>query len=158
MSYQPNSVLTLSSRYRFDQSTFEVKRLEVESAVSFDRWNFSLLYGDYAPQPEIGFLNRRQGVLGTAKIKLSENWALFGGARYDLNESKFNATNIGLGYIDDCLILALNYMTGYSYSGPTVTTNNQIMLQLSLRTLGTTTTAQSLTPTGSSSGSVVSGL
>jgi len=38
----------------------------------------------------------------------------------------------------------LNYMTGYSYSGPTVSTNHQIMLQLSLRTLGTTTTTQNV--------------
>ena len=29
-SYQPNSTLTFSSRYRLDQSTFEVKRLELE--------------------------------------------------------------------------------------------------------------------------------
>jgi LPS-assembly protein len=69
---------------------------------------------------------------------------VFGGARYDINAEKFTATNIGLGYIDDCLILALNYMTGYSYSGPTVSTNHQIMLQLSLRTLGTTTTTQNV--------------
>jgi LPS-assembly protein len=51
---------------------------------------------------------------------------------------------MGLGYIDDCLILAVNYLTGYSYSGPTVQTNQQIMLQLSLRTLGTTTTTQTV--------------
>jgi LPS-assembly protein len=158
VSYQPNSILTLSSRYRFDQATFEVKRLEVESTVAFDRWNFTLMYGDYAPQPDIGFLDRRQGVYGTARIKIADNWALFGGARYDLNASKFSATNIGVGYIDDCLILALNYVTGYSYSGPTVVTNNQIMLQLSLRTLGTTTTSQSVSSTGTNgSGSVIGG-
>jgi hypothetical protein len=38
----------------------------------------------------------------------------------------------------------VNYLTGYSYSGPTVTTNQQIMLQLSLRTLGSTTTTQTV--------------
>ena len=38
----------------------------------------------------------------------------------------------------------MNYLTGYSYSGPTVTTNQQIMLQLSLRTLGSTTTTQTV--------------
>ena len=144
LSYQPNSTLTFSSRYRFDQSTFDVKRLELETTAAFDRWNVSLMYGDYAAQPEIGFLDRRQGVYGTARVKLASNWAVFGGARYDLKEGKFNATNLGLGYIDDCLILALNYITGYSYSGPTVTTNHQIMLQLSLRTLGTTSTTQNV--------------
>jgi LPS-assembly protein len=162
VSYQPNSTLTFSSRYRFDQSSFEVKRLELESTVAFDRWNFSLLYGDYAAQPEIGFLERRQGVLGTARVKIADNWALFGGARYDLRASKFNAANIGIGYIDECLILALNYVTGYQYSDADHTTpvvNNQIMLQLSLRTLGTTTATQSVSNTGTSgSGGGIGGL
>jgi LPS-assembly protein len=84
---------------------------------------------------------------------------LFGGARYDINADKFNQTNVGLGYIDDCLILALNYVTGYSYSGPTVTTNNQIMLQLSLRTLGNTNVSQTVGTSGtSSSGATLPGL
>jgi len=159
VSYQPNSVFTFSSRYRFDQATWEMKRLEIEGAMNFDRWNFSLLYGDYAAQPDIGFLDRRQGVLGSAQVKLTSDWVLFGGARYDINAGKFNQTNVGLGYIDDCLILALNYVTGYSYSGPTVTTNNQIMLQLSLRTLGNTNVTQTVGNSGTSnSGATLPGL
>jgi LPS-assembly protein len=144
VSYRPNQTLTFSSRVRLDKSNFDLKRLELETTAAFDRWNFTVLYGDYAAQPDIGFLDRRQGILGTARVKLLSNWVAFGGARYDLNASKFSGTNIGLGYIDDCLILAVNYLTGYSYSGPTVTTNQQVMLQLSLRTLGSTSTTQTV--------------
>lgn len=153
LSYQPTSTLTFSSRYRFDQSNFELKRLELEANTAFDRWNFSLLYGDYAAQPDIGFLDRRQGVLGVASVKLDANWVLMGGARYDLVNSKFDQTRLGLGYIDDCLILAVNYVTGYSYSGGSIITNNQVMLQLSLRTLGTSTVTQSVGGTNNSSSS-----
>jgi LPS-assembly protein len=152
VSYRPNQMLTFSSRARLDKSNFEVKRLELETTVAFDRWNFSLMYGDYAAQPDIGFLDQRQGILGTARVKLASNWVGFAGARYDLNASKFSGTNLGLGYIDDCLIVAVNYLTGYSYSGPTVTTNQQIMLQISLRTLGNTTTTQTVGTTGTSNG------
>jgi LPS-assembly protein len=144
VSYRPNQTLTFSGRARLDQTTFDIKRLELETTAAFERWNFSLLYGDYAAQPEIGFLERRQGVLGTARYKIASDWVVFGGARYDINAGKFSGTNLGVGYIDDCLILAVNYLTGYSYSGPTVTTNQQIMLQLSLRTLGSTTTTQTV--------------
>ena len=42
---------------------------------------------------------------------------------------------MGIGYIDDCLILAVNYITDYAYSG-SLSTNHTFMLQLSLRTLG----------------------
>ena len=49
-----------------------------------------LLYGDYAAQPELGFLDRRQGILGTGSVKLDANWVLLGGARYDINAGKFD--------------------------------------------------------------------
>jgi LPS-assembly protein len=158
VSYKPNAALTFSSRFRFDEATFDVKRMELEGAVGFDRASFSVLYGDYAAQPEIGFLDRRQGVLGTTMIKLATNWRLFAGARYDLNAEKISSTYVGVGYIDDCLILALNYQSGYSYSrssgGDYVSTvNNQIMLQLSLRTIGNATTTQNINQNNNSSSS-----
>jgi LPS-assembly protein len=56
----------------------------------------------------------------------------------------------GLGYIDECLIVALNYMTNYSYSG-NVTPDQQFMLQITLRTLGGTAISQSVTPTSAGS-------
>ena len=70
-------------------------------------------------------------------VKLDANWVLLGAARYDINAGKFDQTRIGLGYVDDCLILGLNYITNYSYSG-NVAADHTIMLQLSLRTLGGT--------------------
>ena len=157
LSYKPNQMLTFSSRVRLDQATYDVKRLELETAVAFERWNISLLYGKYAAQPDIGFLDERQGVVGTARVKLTDHLVGFAGAPHDINQEKFAGTNFGIGYIDDCFILAVNYLTGYSYSGPTVTTNQQIMLQLSLRTLGTTTTAQTLGATGTSGTGLGSG-
>ena len=52
-----------------------------------------------------------------ASVKLDANWVLLGAARYDINAGKFDQTRLGLGYIDDCLILAVNYITSYTYSG-----------------------------------------
>jgi len=144
LSYQPNSVYTFSSRFRFDSDDFEVKRLELEGRANFDRWNLSVLYGDYAPQPEIGYLTRRQGFGPTTQIKLDSNWVLTAGALYDFEAKQFVQTTLGLGYIDDCLILAVNYITSYTYSGNPDPNNHQIMLQLTLRTLGDTSVSQSV--------------
>jgi LPS-assembly protein len=139
-SYQPNSALMFTSRFRFDQSSFAVQRMELETNASFGRWNTTLMYGDYAAQPALG-LDERQGILANGRFKLNENWVLLGGVQYDLRADKISTTQIGLGYIDDCLILALNYLTSYSYSGST-SANNTIFLQLSLRTLGNYTVGQ----------------
>ena len=143
-SYQPNSILKLSSRFRFDKDSFEVKRMELESNVAFDRWNVTLLYGDYAAQPEIGFLDRREGLLGSAAVKLDTNWLLRGALLYDLKAEKFSQNSLGLSYIDDCVILGLNYITNYSYGSGVPVLNHTVMLQLSLRTLGGSSVSQNL--------------
>ena len=142
-SYQPNSTYKFTSRFRFDNDRFTVRRTELEASANFNRWNVSLLYGDYAAQPELGFLDRRQGILASGQIKLDANWVLLGAARYDLNAKEFDQTRIGVGYVDDCFILALNYLTNYTHSG-NVTSNHAIMLQLSLRTLGGTSVSQNV--------------
>jgi len=148
LSYQPNAVFAFTSRFRFDQESFTMQRMELETTATFDRWSASVLYGDYAAQPLIGFLDRRQGVLGTGQYKLDANWVLMAQALYDINDKKFAQTRLGLGYIDECLILAVNYITSYVYSG-NVENNHTVMLQLSLRTLGGTAVSQGLNNTSS---------
>jgi LPS-assembly protein len=143
VSYQPNSTYMFTSRFRFDNDRFTVQRTELEARATFDRWSGSLLFGDYAPQPALGILDRQQGILGTGQIKLDANWVVLGGARYDIIAGKFDQTRLGLGYVDDCLIFGLNYITNYTYSG-NVAANHTIMLQLTLRTLGGTSVSQGL--------------
>lgn len=156
LSYQPNSMLSFSARSRLDESTWEMRRLELETRASFDRWTVSLLYGNYDKQPELGFLTRREGLLGTASVKVAENWVVSGGLRYDLLADKVNQTIIGAGYVDDCFVLAMNYITDYGFSGNPVA-DHRVMLQIGLRTIGTTSFNQSTT-SSSSSGSSMFGL
>jgi LPS-assembly protein len=141
ITYQPNSVYSFTARGRFDEQTLAVERFEAESRANFDRWTLQVLYGNYAPQPELGFLFRRQGVLGGASVKLTQNWVLLGSARYDLYAHEFDQSRVGVGYTDDCFLLSLNWLTGYTYTGATIATavpkkDNTFMVQMSLRTLG----------------------
>ena len=151
VSYQPNSTLMFTSRFRLDEADFTLQRTELESTANFGRWTTTVLYGSYAAQPALGFLDRREGILGSAKLKLDPNWVLLGAARYDLRANQVSQTQIGVGYIDDCLILALNYITDYAYSG-SVSVNHTYMVQLSLRTLGGNSTG------GSGASALTSGL
>jgi LPS-assembly protein len=147
ITYQPNQTFSFTARGRFSSGGFDPgtgqnvaaftpERLEFEGRANFDRWTVQLLYGDYAPQPEIGFLTARQEILAGASVKLTQNWILLGSIRYDLAVHQFDTTRIGVGYVDDCLMLALNYFTSFTYTGTVPTPNNTVMLQFSLRTLG----------------------
>jgi LPS-assembly protein len=137
VTYQPNSVYSFTARGRFDEQTFAVERFEAESRANFDRWTLQILYGNYAPQPELGFLFRRQGVLGGASFKLTENWILLGSARYDLYAKEIDQSRLGIGYTDDCFLFSVNWLTGYTYTAISAPVkNNTFMVQMSLRTLG----------------------
>jgi len=143
IAYAPNRTYSFSSRARFDEATGDVQRLEVEGRANFDRWSFSVMYGDYAPQVDLGYLTRRSGVLGSGSVKLASNWVATGAARWNLASNSIDTYAVGLGYVDDCFILGVNYVTNYSYASYTNTgvppqLSHAVMLQLGLRTLGQT--------------------
>jgi LPS-assembly protein len=151
IAYQPDNVYSVISRFLLDEETFSVRRLEVEGRANFDRWQISALYGNYDEQPEIGFLQRRQGVTGQVTFKFTQNWSILASARYDLEAKQINQTRVGLGYIDDCFAISLNYLTDYNYAG-TATTDNKVLLVINLRTIGGSSFSQSTSPISSTSG------
>jgi LPS-assembly protein len=137
VNYSPNRTYTFSVRTRLDEATYNVNRFEAEGRAAFDRWSVSLLYGNYAAQPELGYLTRREGILGSASLKLATNWVVTGSARWDLVANEINQYVVGAGYVDDCFVLAANYVTSYSYSTPTAAPilGHAYMLQIGLRTI-----------------------
>jgi LPS-assembly protein len=138
VTYQPNQTYSFTVRGRFDEKTFTPQRLEVETRANFERWTLQLLYGDYGPQPLLGFLTRREGLLAGASLKVTENWILLGSTRYDIENDRFDQARLGVGYVDDCFMLSVNWLAGYTYTTAAAAPvrNNTVMLQFSLRTLG----------------------
>ena len=140
LSYSPNRTYTVATRARFDQETGSLQRFEAEARANFDRWSVSILYGDYAPQPDIGYLTRREGILVNGSVKIASNWVATGAARWDLVANQINQYVVGAGYVDDCFVLAANYITSFSYATPTSPPllGHAFMLQIGLRTLANT--------------------
>jgi LPS-assembly protein len=137
INYSPNRTYTFSVRSRIDEATQNVNRFEAEGRAAFDRWSVSMIYGNYAAQPELGYLTRREGLLGSASVKVASNWVVSGSARWDLEANKLNQYIVGAGYVDDCFVLAANYVTSYNYSAGTTppVLSHAFMLQIGLRTL-----------------------
>ena len=99
------------------------------------------MYGDYAAQPDLGLLNRREGILGLANLSLRGIGRCLEAPTTIWRPGSSPWGNSEFGYVDDCLILALNYSQSYAYSSSPTTINNTVMLQLTLRTLGGTSIA-----------------
>src|SRR6202023_1273028 len=135
VNYSPNRTYTFSVRSRLDEQTLNINRFEAEGRARFDRWSVALTYGNYAPQPDLGYLIRREGLLGSGSIKVAANWVVSGAARWDLEANKLNQYIVGAGYVDDCFVLAANYVTSYQYSAGTTppVLSHAFMLQIGLR-------------------------
>jgi LPS-assembly protein len=155
LQFQPNKTYSITTRYRFDHEDMSLQRFEIEGRANYDRWTASVLYGRYGAQPDLGIPTRQQGILTSLSYKIDANWSVYGNALYGLKtfESdsagnlvpdptpswQFTRAGLGVGYVDDCFTLSLNYLYGYSYdvvTGANAKVDNRIMFQLGLRTLG----------------------
>ncbi|MGC2776929.1 MAG: LPS-assembly protein LptD, partial [Bradyrhizobium sp.] len=105
---------------------------------NFDRWSVALTYGNYAADPAIGYLDRREGILGSGSVKVAPNWVVTGAVRWDVVANKLNQYVVGAGYVDDCFTLAASYVTSsnYTVSGAAPQLNQTVMLTLGMRTVG----------------------
>ncbi|MGY3589906.1 LPS-assembly protein [Bradyrhizobium sp. USDA 4341] len=145
LAYSPNRTYTFSVRSRMDEATWNINRFEATASANFDRWSVAVTYGDYAAQPELGYLTRREGILTSGSVKVASNWVVQGAARWDLEANKINQYAVGAGYVDDCFVLAANYITSYTYqagSQPPVL-SHAFMFQIGLRTIAQTSTTSS---------------
>ncbi|WP_246669004.1 LPS-assembly protein LptD [Ancylobacter sp. TS-1] len=134
--YQPTQNFSVINRFRFDQADWSVERYEIEGrAVLTEKLSVSALYGLYTAQPELGYYEEREGILGMGTLKLDERWSLRAAARYNLNLDEIDYTLFGVSYADECFGLALSYRSDFTESGNRSRVDT-VLVTISLKTLG----------------------
>jgi LPS-assembly protein len=76
--------------------------------------------------------------LASGSVKVTSNWVAAGAVRWDAINNNINQYVVGAGYVDDCFVLAVNYVRSYNYSVGSVAPvqSDAYMLQIGLRTIG----------------------
>ena len=144
VSLQTNRNLLFVNRYRFDKDTLAVRRFELEASASFGLVSLSTIYARYEAQPLIGFFERREGIFQNAAVKVTTNWAVSGGVRYDFAREKIDLGMLAVSYLDECFAITGQYIADYTVSGNTQT-DHRFLLRVNLRTLGGTGFTSGLT-------------
>lgn len=129
-----NSRYSLNLKARFDQNTFATKRSEATATFAGDIFTGSANVTFIAAQPDYGFEDDRTQIGFFTKVKLSENWAVFGGAQYDIEDNLFVHNSVGMSYLDECFALSLGFNETRATSNDDV--DRSISFKLSFRTLG----------------------
>lgn len=157
----PNASTSFMVKGRFDPNDMTMRRLDVAASARFStRLEGSLQYARYEAQPYIGYDKRREGISTAMKYRFHENYFASGNVIFDLSRHLYNSNvavggnaglfslagvGAGLGYMDDCTTVAVNYASVYQDKGTGTPIRNQtILVQLQLRTLGDTRVQSSL--------------
>lgn len=123
---------------RFDEETFELRRLETKAAYMTRPFSVQAKYAFIQAQPLYGFERDREEVSVGASKRFRENWRVFGSGTYDLQQDLMTQSAFGFGYDDECFSLALTYAQSRRFIGNTreVDENQSVGFQISFRTLG----------------------
>jgi LPS-assembly protein len=151
------------ARGRFDEESLKLRRLEIGTSVTLGQASATLLYSRQDPQPELGFVRRREGVSLSGSLRMPNNWYVTGNVTLDLdryltdrdilltqtgpnfrfvnfNNSPLRPSSYGLGfgYADECTVFSVNYVrTSSDFIGQArKSTTTALLFRLELKHLG----------------------
>ncbi|WP_029057372.1 LPS-assembly protein LptD [Stappia stellulata] len=127
----------IGAQARFDHENFAVRRGQVEASGIYGPVTGNLAYAYLSAQPNIGIPTAREEVIGSASLRLQENWRVFGSVRYDLQSNNMVRDSVGFGYDDEGFSVSFAYSEDRSRNNGQ-TTDRLFFLRFGLRTLGDT--------------------
>jgi LPS-assembly protein len=131
--------LSFVGQTRFDKDSLELRRTNLGSSAALGPISLGVNYAQVDPKELIAddpFRQRRQEILATGGINLTDNWGLLGAFRYDLDLDEPLTQAMGFRYRDDCLTASVFYMQS-EISDRDIEPETRVMLTLSLKYLGT---------------------
>lgn len=111
--FAPNEVLRFISQSRFDEDDLELKREDASMAFQYGPISATATYTYIASDPEQGYLDDAQDIVGTLGLRLTDRWTLFGTMRYDLDEGERLTDSIQLRYGDECFAVSAIYQESF---------------------------------------------
>jgi LPS-assembly protein len=157
---QPWAGVSLQTRARFDKDNFALNRFEASFQGRFGAVTTGLTYARYGAQPLLGHEERREGVVGRARLDVTPNWFLSGSVTVDLDHYMRNRPTpisplgrrdpsisgfaVGAGYRDECTTFEIAYSSVPREFSGAKDNAQTILLRLELRTLGQASVSQNL--------------
>lgn len=125
----------VGAQARFDDEDLSVNRLQAQALASYGPVVSSLTYAFLGEQPNLGIDEPREELVGSASIRLLENWRAYGSFRYDMENENIVQDGIGIGYDDEGFSMSLSYLEDRSRNDGEAT-NKTVYFRFGLRTIG----------------------
>ncbi len=127
--------------FNAEDFTLDTQRYTVQAKLGFLQAGVS--YESLPAQPNIGFLTARQEVSGFSALKVTDEWSVFGDARYDLDLGQWVRNSVGIQYADECVIYALTYQQTY-VTIEDIKPDTSVVFRIGIKGFGQQTTPSSI--------------
>jgi LPS-assembly protein len=165
----PNPIFSFIAKARFDVDSLAARRLDLVATYNFsDVLTGAIQFANYEAQPIIGYYVRREGLSFSSRYKFNDNYYAQGNITFDMSRHLYPPAIIGFtnpgpfavaafgagtGYQDECTSFSVNYSSAYQdYGSGSLVRNQTVLVQLQLRTLGSTRVTESFLNTSSLDG------
>ena len=138
VALQLNEHATLGYQARVEEDLSRINVQEATLGLTFDQFSGSLSYADISAAANYGRPDDARQIWADGTYRIDEVWSLFGGFRYDLEESRLMEQSVGVAFECDCMRAEIHYsMSRDDEFGPNDNgTEHRIELGLELRTIG----------------------
>lgn len=116
--FSPMKSLVFTGAGRFDESTFEMQRIDAAATYSGSVVSGSVGYARYEPQPNLGITRRREGLSLNGSVAVTSNWRLRGGVLFDLDKYKYDRERFNEAYASYLASPATVALPTYPKTGP----------------------------------------
>jgi LPS-assembly protein len=135
LAIQPVDNIMLSSTIRLDERTFDIRRHDVNAVANFGPLDVAGTYSDVSAAPAFGRLTAEEQVTALATLALSDEWEVFGGTRYDIQQTRQVGNLIGLRFNCDCFTAEIVYSENFT-DDRDVDQESRILFRIVLKSLG----------------------
>lgn len=130
----PSDDFLLVHRFRIDRDNFEFKRNEVDLSARYGPLSVTTGYGFFdASLSQI--LETREEVFVWGRLAITDEWAVTGSTRRDIELGSAVSNSFGVGYEDECFMIDLSFRQDFTRDRD-IEPDNSIFLQFSLKHLG----------------------
>jgi len=103
------SMFRLVAQARFDEDTFDVRRLDLAGSGQYGPLSGSVNYVLAKSQPGLGVFDDREELLGSAALQITDLWSVFGSMRYNFEIDEALEQSVGVKYTCDCFMMSVKY-------------------------------------------------
>jgi LPS-assembly protein len=133
----PSTSLRFIGQARFDEQDLDLRRADFYSTAAYGPFAAQASYSYTAPNSSVDDTSPQQDLIGTLWIQLSQEWALGGMLRYDIDESEIRQDALSLRYSDECYVMTFTYQdNNISDAQNGITRDQSFMLRLEFKHLG----------------------